>query len=225
MTNLATVCQGTRPGTIIISGHYDTKYLPYIDFVGANDAGSSTAFLLEMARTLGPTREGYTVQFIWFDGEEAIEEWTDADSLYGSREMVRHLNEHEALGDIKAMINVDMIGDCHLSVLRDAGAPRWLLDIVWSTANELGHAPAFTGIEKRIEDDHIPFRQAAVPAINLIDFQYGESSIEHDLNWHTERDTLDRVCATSLQTIGDVLYHALPKIEHQLTGTGAANAG
>lgn len=227
MTNLTAICQGTRPGTIIISGHYDTKYLPYIDFVGANDAGSSTAFLLEMARTLGPTREGYSVQFVWFDGEEAIVEWSDADSLYGSREMVRRLNEQNQLGEIRAMINVDMIGDCHLNILRDARAPRWLLDTIWDTAGELGHADVFSGIEKGMEDDHIPFRQAGIPAINLIDFEYGASRLEHDLNWHTERDTLDLVCSESLQAVGDVLYHALPKIERYLIGTedGPSDAG
>lgn len=216
MTNLAATCQGTRPGTIIVSGHYDTKYLPYMDFVGANDAGSSTAFLLEMARTLGPTREGYSVQFVWFDGEEAIVEWTDTDSLYGSREMVRRLNEHDRLGDIKALINVDMIGDCQLNILRDSRAPQWLLGTIWGTARELGYTEAFGWIEKSMEDDHVPFRQAGIPAINLIDFEYGANSIEHNLNWHTERDTLELVCAESLQAVGDVLLHALPRIEAYL---------
>ena len=221
MTNLSATCQGTRPGTIILSGHYDTKYLPYIEFVGANDAGSSTAFLLEMARTLGPTREGYSVQFVWFDGEEAIEEWSDMDSLYGSREMVRRLNEERRLNDICALINVDMIGDCHLNILRDPGAPAWLRDAIWDTAAELGKRNAFTRKERGMDDDHIPFRQAAVPAINLIDFEYGANRLEHDQNWHTERDTLDRVCAGSLQTVADVLYHALPKIEAHLMNADA----
>lgn len=227
MTNLSVTCEGTRPGTIIISGHYDTKYLPYINFVGANDAGSSTAFLLEMARTLGPTREGYSVQFVWFDGEEAIVDWSETDSLYGSREMVRRLREDDRLGEIKAMINVDMIGDCRLNILRDPGAPGWLRDVIWSTAAELGYSRNFTWIEKSLDDDHMPFRRAGIPAINLIDFEYGENALEHGLNWHTERDTIDRVCPESLQAVGDVLFHALPRVErHLMANEGeAADAG
>lgn len=218
MTNLAAVCKGTRPGTIIISGHYDTKYLPYIEFVGANDAGSSTALLLELARVIGPARQGYSVMLVWFDGEEAFVEWTEHDSLYGSREMVRHLRSEGSLGDIQALINVDMIGDCHLNVLQDARAPEWLVNIIWDTADQLGYEREFTWIPKAMDDDHVPFREAAIPAINLIDFEYGANRFEHDQNWHTARDTLDRVCAQSLQAVGDVIYRALPRIEHHLMG-------
>lgn len=216
MTNLAAVSKGTRPGIIIVSGHYDTKYLPYINFTGANDGGSSTALLLELARNSGPARQGYSIWFCWFDGEEAFVEWTDEDSLYGSREMVNHLERTGALGDVKALINVDMIGDCDLNVLRDPEAPVWLLDAIWDSTVEAGSEGAFSWTEQAMQDDHAPFRAAGIPSINLIDFEYGANRFEHDQNWHTERDTLERVCADSLQTVGDVLYRALPRIERHL---------
>lgn len=225
MTNLVAVCQGTRPGTIVISGHYDTKYLPYINFQGANDAGSSTAFLLEMARVLGPQREGYSVHLVWFDGEEAFVEWSDTDSLYGSRNMVQSLGSQNRLSEIRAMVNVDMIGDCHLNVLRDPRAPRWLFEAIWGTAAELGYVREFSSVERAMDDDHVPFREAGVPAINLIDFEYGANRFEHDLNWHTARDTLELVCAESLQVVGDVIFHALPRIEHALTDKEPVDAG
>ena len=88
MVNVVGVVEGTEPGIIILSNHYDTKYMPDILFVGANDGGSTTAWMLEMARALGSAREGHTVWLTFFDGEEAFEKWTDSDSLYGSRHFV-----------------------------------------------------------------------------------------------------------------------------------------
>jgi len=222
MTNVIAEIEGTEPGVIVLSNHYDTKYFRDFTFVGANDAGSTTAWMIEMARTLGPKREGYTLWLVWFDGEEAFEEWTPEDSLYGSRHMVADLAASGGLDRVRAMINVDMIGDCDLTVLVDPGAPVWLRDIVWTAADELGYGEAFTPIVRSMEDDHKPFRDAGVPAMNLIDFRYGGGRAEHDRNWHTPRDTIDRVCADSLQAVGDVLYHALPRIDRAIAqGAGS----
>lgn len=224
MTNLVAVSEGTRSGVIILSGHYDTKYLPYIEFVGANDAGSSTAFLVEMARALGPKRDGYTIWLCWFDGEEAFDEWSRADSLYGSRAMVRRLRERGELDRVQAMINVDMIGDCALNVLRDSKAPDWMREAVWNASSELGYGTNFSGIARSMEDDHLPFREAGVSAMNLIDFEYGGNGFEHKANWHTARDTLDKVCAESLQIVGDVLCRALPALEAHLAAAEGSGA-
>ncbi len=216
MVNIVGVVEGTEPGIIILGNHYETKYYTDFEFVGANDGGSTTAWMIEMARVMGPTREGRSLWLLFFDGEEAFVEWTEEDSLYGSREFVEYLEQAGRLVDVHAMINVDMIGDCYLTITRDRGAPSWLEAIIWDQAKELGYGQYFLPTSKLISDDHIPFRRRGIPAINIIDFMYGGSPLEHRRNWHTERDTIDRVCASSLQIVGDVIYHALPKVEAQL---------
>jgi Zn-dependent M28 family amino/carboxypeptidase len=213
MTNLVGVVQGTQPGLILLTNHYDTKYFPEFVFVGANDGGSTTAWMLEMARTLGPQREGCTVWLCFLDGEEAFQTWTETDSLYGSRAFVRRLIETGEVAQVKAVVNVDMIGDCKLGIYKDPDAPEWLEEAVWAQAGRLGYDKAFLLTGRRIEDDHIPFRRAGLPALELIDFEYGGSAAAHQNTWHTSRDTLDKVCAGSLQAVGDVIYHALPVIE------------
>lgn len=218
MTNLVVEIPGSRPGIVIIGNHYDTKYFPDFTFVGANDGGSTTAWMIEMARAIGPKREGCTLWLCWFDGEEALEEWTDTDSLYGSRQMVVQLRADGRLKDVRAMINVDMIGDCDLGILKDQGAPPWMIDAVWSAASDVRRRRAFLPQSIEIEDDHLPFRKAGVPAMNLIDFRYGGAMVEHQMNWHTTRDRIDLVCAESLQTMGDVILTALPRLEASLPG-------
>lgn len=213
MVNVVGVVEGTEPGIIVIGNHYDTKYFEDIEFVGANDGGSTTAWMTEMARVLGPEREGRTIWLCYFDGEEAFEEWTDDDSLYGSREFVGKLQETGEIDDIEVMINVDMIGDRVLTIRRDAGAPRWLNDLIWDTAHELGYGAYFRDESHFVLDDHIPFREAGIPAMVIIDFMYGGTPQTHWQHWHTAEDTLDKVSANSLQVVGDVIYHALPGLE------------
>lgn len=219
MANLLVEVKGTEPGIIILGNHYDTKLFRDFEFLGANDGGSTTAWMIEMARALGSSREGRTVYLCWFDGEEAFVEWTQTDSLYGSREMVRWLGETGRLADVHAMINVDMIGDCDLTVVRDAAAPVWMLDLVWSTAREL-RVDGFGPLAQVIEDDHIPFRRAGIPAINLIDFRYGGSQMDHQRNWHTPRDRVDLVCPDSLEIVGAVILEVLPRLDRALSPGG-----
>ena len=216
MVNLVAVVAGTRPGVIILGNHYDTKYFADFEFVGANDGGSTTAWMIEMARTLGPAREGHTVWLCWFDGEEAFEEWTPEDSLYGSRAMVRRLREEGRLAEVRAMINVDMIADCQLTISKDRGAPEWMTDLVWRTAHELGYGNEFDPLRREIEDDHYPFRRAGIPAMDLIDFRYGGGRASHEMNWHTTRDRTDRLCASSLKIVGDVVHTVLQRLDDAL---------
>lgn len=221
MVNVIAEIKGNTPGVILLGNHYDTKYMPEIHFAGANDGGSTTAWMLEMARTIGPSRKGRSLWLVWFDGEEAIREWSDTDGLYGSREFVRQLRRNNSLKSIHAMINVDMIGDTYLGIVRDPGAPPWLSTLVWTQASELGYGSHFLATSLPVQDDHMPFRLAQIPALELIDFEYGGSALEHRANWHTPRDTIDRVDPRSLQVVGDVLYHALPTMD-QLLDQGAA---
>ena len=206
MANVVAVLPGRRQDVILIGGHYDTKWFREFTFVGANDGGSSTALLIELARRLRERPREYTYWIAWFDGEEAREAWTPVDSLYGSRRMAGELGKSRRLP--RAVIVADMIGDRDLGIRREAASSRWLTDIIWASAARLGHAPHFLPDSLAVEDDHAPFMRLGVPATLLIDFDYPP--------WHTPEDTLDKVSARSLQIVGSVLLDALPAIENAL---------
>lgn len=222
MTNVYGIVEGTEPGVIILSNHYDTKRFSAFEFVGANDGGSTTAWMMEMARALGGGRDGRSVWLVFFDGEEAFETWSAEDGLYGSRAFAAHLEETGRLGEVAALINVDMIGDRYLGINQDPGAPAYLRETIWRAARDLGYGKHFLAVGSGlVEDDHIPFREAGVPAINLIDFSYGGSIAEHRRTWHTAADTLDKVGWESLQVVGDVLYAVLPELDAVLDRVGS----
>ena len=211
MGNVVAVLPGRRKDTILIGGHYDTKWFRNIEFVGANDGGSSAGLLLELARALakgGP--RSYTYRLAFFDGEEARTTWTATDSLYGSRHMVAGLRRTGTLP--RAMVLVDMIGDRNLGIRRESLSTPALAEILWASAHRLGYGRHFLEETLSVEDDHAPFLRAGVPAALLIDFDYPP--------WHTAADTLDKVSAESLQLVGDVLLDALPRIEDWLNRTG-----
>src|SRR5437667_1260402 len=205
MVNIRATRAGSKPTTIAITGHYDTKIFENFAFVGASDGGSSAAWLLEFARSTAGLKLENTLEFIFFDGEEAVVEWTDDDSVYGSRHDVDRRARNKKLMDLKAMILVDMIGDKNLNIKREGQSTRWLKDIIWRTAQSIGYGKEFPNEEKEVSDDHIPYLKAGVPSVDLIDFDYPA--------WHTADDTLDRVSAHSLKIVGDVVYFSLPAID------------
>jgi glutaminyl-peptide cyclotransferase len=192
---------------VAISGHYDTKVLP--KFVGANDAGSSTGTLMELARVLPGQRWSDDVYLVFFDGEEAFHQWTDTDSLYGSRHLADRWAADGTLRRLKALINVDMIGDRNLDIVDETSGAVWLRQLVWQIAAELGHSKYFRTDENWIGDDHVPFVQKGVAALDLIDFNYGPGN-EY---WHTADDTMDKLGAQSFQVVGDVLVATLVKLQ------------
>jgi glutaminyl-peptide cyclotransferase len=203
---------GARADRIVISGHYDTKLFRDSRFVGANDGGSSAAFLVEMARVLKARRNAMTIELLFLDGEEAFcLNWDDCsrpgapDNTYGSRHYVADGKRAGTLAGIKAHILVDMVGDRDLRVKRDVNSTPWLTDIVWAAAKARKLDNYFVPQTTQIEDDHIPFMQAGVPSVDIIDLEYGA--------WHTPGDTLDAVSAGSLQVVGDVVLAALAPIE------------
>jgi len=212
MANVIAVLPGRRSDVVMIGGHYDTKWFREITFVGANDGGSSTALLIELARRLRERPREYTYWIVWFDGEEAREAWTVADSLYGSRRMAIELGKSRRLP--RAVIVADMIGDRDLGIRREASSTRWLTDVIWSSAARLGHNAHFLADTLAVEDDHAPFMRLGVPATLLIDFDYPP--------WHTAGDTVDKVSARSLEIVGNVLLDALPAIEDALTRSRGA---
>jgi glutaminyl-peptide cyclotransferase len=210
MNNLIAKIPGSSKQLVVLTGHYDTKLMEDRVFVGANDAGSSTGFLLEMARVLCGKPSKNDVYLVWLDGEEAIRNWAPDDSLYGSRHLARRWQDDGTLHRIKALINVDMIGDADLSVVHEWNSTPWLRKLVWDTAGSLGYSRHFSVLDGAIEDDHIPFLRAGAPALDLIDFEYGSQNAW----WHTEQDTIDKLSPRSFQVIGNVLLKVLSKLEN-----------
>jgi Zn-dependent M28 family amino/carboxypeptidase len=211
MTNIIGELKGESDNILILASHYDTKFSNDITFVGANDGGSSTGALLELARVRAarPQKPKQTLWFTFFDGEEAFVNWTQADSKYGSRHLVARLVKEQKLQKVKAMILLDMIGDKDLELKRDGYSTPWLVEILWAAAKELGYEKHFNSSETFIDDDHIPFLEKGVPAVDLIDFNYGL----FNRYWHTAEDTLDKLSPKSLKIIGDTVLTALPRIE------------
>lgn len=193
---------------VILAGHYDTKRFDAFRFVGANDAGSSTGILLELARVLSEEAPPLPVWIVFFDGEEAIETWTDQDSIYGSRHLARRLAREGRLGEVGALILLDMVGDEDLQLVQDANSTEWLRRLVWSTAERLGHGRHFGERVTYIQDDHLPFLEAGVPSVDLIDFDYGPGN----RYWHSPFDTLERVSGDSLEVVGEVVLATLPRL-------------
>jgi glutaminyl-peptide cyclotransferase len=210
MVNLVVTLPGERDDKILFTGHYDTKLFRDFVFVGANDGGSSGAFLIELARALKDRDRTFTWEIVWFDGEEAMRtDWIDPDNTYGSRYYVQAAREADALSSIRAMVLVDMIGDSRPQFLREGYSTDWLTDIIWNTADELGHGNVFLDFETPIEDDHLRFLEAGVDAVDIID-------LNDYVDWHRATDTLDKLSARSLQIVGDVLLASIPKIEAHL---------
>ena len=210
MTNLIAKIPGTRPDVIMIAGHYDTMRFENGNFVGANDGGSSTAFLLEMARLLGYRKSAVTYWLVFFDGEEALVHWSESDKLYGSRYLVQQLSAKGELSRIKAMILVDMIADAKLDIHRESNSTSWLSDIVFSAASRLGYSKFFLNNPATIDDDHIPFVDAGVSAVDIIDLDYGPNNSYH----HTLKDTIDKCSPASLAIVGRVVIATLGEIEN-----------
>lgn len=209
MTNIIGKLMGSSGKAVVVTGHFDTKLMPLISFVGANDGGSSTGMLLELARALAKKPRKDDIYLVWFDGEEALVDWTETDSVYGSRHLAHKWAADGTLGKVKALINIDMIGDRDLELINEVNSSQILRKLVWETAAELGYSKQFARKTEPISDDHMPFVQLGVNAIDLIDFDYGPN---HSY-WHNEQDTLDKLSAASFDVIGKVLIEVLRKLE------------
>ena len=194
---------------LIIGGHYDTKLFKEFTFVGANDGGSSAAFLIELGRSLKGRQNRVQIELLFLDGEEAVGEWQGTDHTYGSRHYVEAARQNGTLGNIRAFILVDMIGDRNLIIKREANSTPALTEAIWAAAKKLSRREFVSEITP-IEDDHIEFLAAGVPSVDIIDLEYPDVTSRF---WHTQYDTLENVAASSLQAVGDVLLAALPALE------------
>ena len=207
MTNIIAKFPGKSGRAIVVTGHFDTKYFPGRKFVGANDGGSSTGLLLELARALSGASRIDDVYIVFFDGEEAVKDWTETDSVYGSRHLAYKWKADGTLAKIKALINVDMIGDKSLGVLIEEYSTNSLRQLVWKTAADLGYSAFFLNSGEKVEDDHMPFLKLGVPSLDLIDFDYDP--------WHKDSDTMDKLSPKSLEIVGSVVLESVKRLERQ----------
>jgi Zn-dependent M28 family amino/carboxypeptidase len=190
---------------IAVTGHYDTKLFSGRKFVGASDGGSSTGVLLELARVFASEPHKNDLYLVFFDGEEAVGEWSSTDKLYGSRHLVSRWRADGTLPRLRALINVDMVGDRDLNLLKETSSTRGLVELIWGVAGELGYRANFVPEELAVDDDHMPFLEAGVSAVDLIDIDY-----EH---WHEDTDTLDKLSPKSLEAVGRVVAESVRRLE------------
>lgn len=207
MENVICRFPGTSGKAVVFTGHYDTKIMN--GFVGANDGGASTGFLIEMARALARRPRRHDVYLVWFDGEEAIKDWSATDGLHGSRHLAEKWKADGTLARIVALVNVDMIGDKQLGLLAEFNSHAGVRRLLWTVAADLGFSRHFLSEPSYVEDDHIPFVRQGVPAADLIDFHYGPDNS----HWHTPADTIDKLAAESFDVVGKVLIEFLRRVE------------
>jgi glutaminyl-peptide cyclotransferase len=216
MKNIVVKLRGTNAGIILYTTHYDTVRIP--NFVGADDGGSGTGTMLELARLFCARKNSLNVWIVFFDGEEAQGNWTDKASIqwtdnnntYGSRELAAQMALSGELKRTKAMILADMIGPANVRITRDTGSTRWLTDFIWDTAAQLGYKNNFVDEDYAVGgDDHFSFIRRGVAGCDLIDFSV------RDTYWHTPQDTLEKVDPKSLAIVGQVLAETLPKFERK----------
>ncbi len=210
--NVIAVAGGNTGAAIVLVSHYDTKAGVSPEFAGANDSGSSTGLLLELMRTAknAPANRPDIIG-LFVDGEECLEKYSYNDGLHGSRYFVRTLIRDRTTDRIVAAIILDMIGDKDLNITIPKNSDRKLIAKTFESAEKAGARDYFHLSDSYIIDDHVPFLSAGIPAINLIDFQFGSSPGENDY-WHTTNDTLDKLSRKSLEITGKVTLHLINQL-------------
>lgn len=219
MKNIIAKIPGEKPGIIVLATHYDTarsardprtgEVHPMPNFVGADDGGSSTAVMLELARLLCSKSEPYAIWIAFFDGEEAMHDWSDTDSRYGSRQMAAKLALSGDLKKIKAFLLADIVGGRKAQFLREDSSTPALVDLFWSTARKLGYSGLFRDGSTSAQDDHDPFLERKVPAVDVI------GDFVNNGYWHTPEDNLDKISARTLAIVGHVFLESVKQLPSQ----------
>ena len=218
MKNIVVKLPGAKPssGILLYTTHYDTIRIP--NFVGADDGGSGSGVMLELARLFCERKTSLSVWIVFFDSDDAHGNWPDKSSVqwnkdfsnntYGSRELAAQMALSGELKRVKAMILADMIGPPNVRITRDTGSTKWLVDFIWDTAAQLGHQSTFVQENYTVGgDDHFSFIRRGVAGCDLIDFSV------RDTYWHTPQDTLDKIDPQSLAIVGQVLAATLRRFE------------
>jgi glutaminyl-peptide cyclotransferase len=221
MTNYIVKFPGKKDGIIVLASHYETNYpLRDINFYGANDGAATSALLIEIANVLRThPPEGYSIWLVFDDGEEAVKEWfanNGKDNTYGTRHLAAKWSQDGTLEKIKAFIVADMIADKDLNIDHSENSAPWLNDILKTAAKNTGHSANIFKYSEAEEDDHLPFAQRGVPVLDVIDAHYGPvTSALPDGYHHTDKDTLDKISAHSLQISGDIFLEMIRLINQR----------
>jgi glutaminyl-peptide cyclotransferase len=210
--NVSGTVKGTGDGLIILASHFDTKPGISDDFIGANDSGSSTGLLLELARVIRKTPDlPSTVMFVFLDGEECKKDYAKNDGLHGSLHLAAKLLDGGQAQHVQAFILLDMIGDKDLSVTIPLNCTPQIASLALTCAREEGVRDKFSIFQGSMLDDHVPFLKAGMPVVDLIDFEYGSAPEKNDY-WHTPEDTMDKLSPESLQIVGRVVLRMINKL-------------
>lgn len=203
--NIETIIPGTSTGMILVTTHYDSLYHAPEDFQAANSAGSGPAVLLEVARVLqaGYDGKGPEIRLVFFDGQEPLTRHSQSDGLRGSKYYAKHLIDNQRQNGVIALINLDMVGDRDLTITLPRNISSFLRRKLLDAAHRENARSYFSLFPAEIGDDHDPFHQLKIPAINLIDFQFGSAPGRNDY-WQTPGDTLDKISPDSLEITGRV---------------------
>ncbi|MEO6872081.1 MAG: M28 family peptidase [Chthoniobacterales bacterium] len=197
--------ESKRGKLFLLCSHYDTKSFDSIRFVGADDGGSSTGALLEMARVLSlHPRLASHIELVFFDGEEAYNGYSKNDGLYGSRYFAKQIKKTGTTKRYRGGILWDMIGDRNLTITLSPDSPEQLTRDIFAAAVALNARDHFTYATSNTLDDHNALNEIGIPTIDLIDFDYPP--------WHTAEDTMDKLSAESLQTVGAVTAYYLAEM-------------
>jgi glutaminyl-peptide cyclotransferase len=221
MKNIVAKVPGDTSGIIMLATHYDTarsardpntgQVHPIPTFVGADDSGSSTGVMLELARLLCTKHERYAVWITFFDGEEAMVDWSATDSCYGSRQMAAKMAMSGDLPKVKALLLADIVGTRNAHFRRDSTSTKWLVDLVWGVAHKLGYASTFLDESQAPQDDHDPFLKRNVRSVDVIDLEIDPGGNLY--YWHTPQDTLDKVSSKSLAITGHVFLESVKQLQ------------
>lgn len=221
-SNIYADIPGTGDSIVVIGSHFDTKSGIGPGFQGANDGGSSTAVVLELAKVLssGPQLTN-TIRFAFFDGEECAQSYRPNDGLHGSRRMAEQLAAVYSR-EKAAVIVLDMIGDKDLKIIIPRNVTPWLATVAMNASDNSGYRKIRIAKES-ILDDHWPFVENGLQAIDLIDFEYGSQPGRHDY-WHTEHDTIDKLSAQSLMYSGAIALDMVLQLEAHMPALPKAPA-
>lgn len=189
----------------LLCSHYDTKIFKEFTFVGANDGGSSTGLLLELARVLAlQPNLAENIELVFFDGEEAVENFSATDGIYGSRHFAEELVKDGSARSFRGGLLFDMVGDRSLDITMPPNSPSRIAGGIFASADALKLRNYFTYFDQDVTDDHSPLNTAGIPVVDLIDFHYPP--------WHTAEDTMDKLSPQSLQIVGSVAVYYLSEL-------------
>jgi glutaminyl-peptide cyclotransferase len=148
-------------------------------------------------------KNGPDLLLAFLDGEECLESFTAHDGLHGSRRLAETLVKTQAHRRVIGVILLDMVGDKNLSITLPANSTPELVMLALTAARDAGARERFSLSNQVIVDDHLPFMRFGMPAIDLIDFDYGPGTGRNEY-WHTPQDTFDKLSADSLRVVGEV---------------------